>query len=138
MNTIKPWITAALIACAIPSAHAAIYKCQQGSQTVYSDKPCPNAQSVNTTNATSPNKADVYNAQARKLRDEAKINEAAAEKERQREMSERCASMAVDHNYLMNRANKYTNDPWWKKRAIDSAARLERECSKYLIPAGAQ
>lgn len=133
---------AASIACiatlAATPAIAAVYKCKQGTQIVYSDKPCPDAQVVDTTNGKPPTRLDQLNAQMRSNVDKLSIEQQAAQKELDRIKSARCAQMARDHNWTQSRAAKYINDPWWLNRTTESADKLNRECSDYLIPQGAR
>lgn len=119
-------------------ASAAIYKCQQGGQLVYSDKPCPSATTIDTTNGKAPPLADQYRARARSLREQAAVlNQEAAES---REAMERnaCQRTIRNHNWTMKTAAKYKNDEWWRAAGYDSEEHLLKKCGKYLIPTGAK
>ncbi|MCK9193971.1 MAG: DUF4124 domain-containing protein [Nevskia sp.] len=117
---------------------AAVYKCQQGTQTVYSDVPCPSAKIVDTTNGKTPTAADRYSAQARSLREQIKLDDAEYQAERDKKRREACMRRVRDNNWIQNTAAKYANDTWWKNKAADSAELLSNECSKYMMPTGAK
>lgn len=123
---------------ATTTTQAAVFKCKQGGQTVYSDQPCPDAKPVDTTNGKAPELADQYMAKARVLRDKAKVmgDELDAMRE-QRERAE-CQEMAARHNVTMQTAAKYQSDAWWVNRARSSAVNLNERCGKNLIPNGAR
>lgn len=123
---------------ATTTAHSAVYKCKQGAQTVYSDKPCPDAKIVDTTNAKPPTRLDQINAQMRSNVDKLSIEQQAAQKDLDNAKAARCAQMARDHNWTQSRAAKYINDPWWLNRTAESAEKLGRECGEHLIPQGAR
>jgi hypothetical protein len=118
------------------AVQAGIYKCQQGGQMVYSDKPCPQAKTIDTTNAAQPTASDYYLAKARSLRERAAIDKIEIDRQRDEQQRQRCQKMARDHNWTRTTAAKYANDPWWQNRAADSSVRLGDECGKYLTPAG--
>lgn len=119
-------------------ATASIYKCQQGGQTVYSDKPCPNAKAVDTTNGKPPPLADQYQARARALREQAATNTALAAEAREQKERKQCQRIIRDHNWTMQTAAKYKDDEWWRAEGFDSEDHLLKKCGKYLIPTGAK
>lgn len=124
------------------SAHAGIYKCQQAGKTIYSDKPCPQAQTIDTTNAKPPSPQDQAEASQR-AQINREIDQAYKRAQADAESSEieerrRCTRMLRDHNDTIKRVQKYQGKEWWRNRGLDSEARLQRECGRYLIPAGAR
>lgn len=125
-------------AAALPPAHAGVFKCHQGGAIVYSDKPCPDAKPIDTTNAAAPPLPDAYSAKARALRDQAKIIQADIDKRKDERRREICQQMARDHNWLQTRAAKYRDDPWWVNKVSDSFDRLEKACANYMLPQGAR
>lgn len=131
--------TAAAIVLVLTSGTAAaqVYKCQQAGQVVYSDKPCPNAKAVDTTNGKSPTLSDQYRAKARTLRDRSTLIQSELDKAREARERERCALIAKDANWTADRARKYKTDIWWQNAAAEDVATLNKQCGKYLIPAGA-
>lgn len=118
-------------------ARAAVYKCQQAGKTVYSDKPCPQAKTINTTNAKPPALADHYSARARQLRAEATISAAEAAEARADKERAQCAEIIRRHNSTMSDVVKYQDDGWWRERGLESEANVQRRCGKYMIPMGA-
>lgn len=135
---------ARLLICAAfsTSAHAGIYKCQQAGKIVYSDKPCPQAQTIDTTNAKPPSPQDQAEARLRaqynKEIDQAYKQAKADAEGREAEERRRCMQMLRNHNDTIKRVQKYQKDDWWRNRGLDSEARLHKECSRYLIPTGAR
>ena len=120
----------------LPSA-AGIYKCTQGAETVYSDKPCPQAKTIDTTNASTPTLEDQYRAKARSLREQAAINAVDAQEAREKKERINCQRTIRDHNWTMKTAAKYKDDEWWRNQGFDSEDHLIKTCGKYLIPSGA-
>jgi hypothetical protein len=127
-----------LFAIASVPAQAAIFKCKQGTEIVYSDKPCPDAKVVDTTNGKRPQIGDYYAAQARALRDKIKLADAEQQEARERQAGRDCLKRVRDDNWTQTTAAKYRDDPWWQNRAADSSERLSKDCSKHLIPQGAR
>jgi len=127
-----------IFAIAAAPAQAAIFKCKQGTAIVYSDKPCPDAKVVDTTNGKRPQMGDYYAAQARALRDKIKLADAEQQEARERQEGRDCLKRVRDDNWTQDTAAKYSDDSWWRNRAADSSERLARDCSKYIIPHGAR
>lgn len=127
-----------LSATAAAPAQAGIFKCKQGAEIVYSDKPCPGGKVVDTTNGKRPQLGDYYSAQARALRDKIKLADAEQQEERDRQTGRDCLKRVRDDNWTQTTAAKYSDDEWWKNRAADSSERLNKDCSKHLIPQGAR
>jgi hypothetical protein len=124
-----------LLACSSP-ALAGVYKCEKDGRPVYSDLPCPKAKPVDLTNGRAPDRADMYSAQARALRDQAAIADKAAQEARDRKQSKECDKILRDHNWTVATAAKYPDDQWWKNQVTDSTDNLNKRCGKFLIPGG--
>lgn len=127
-----------LSAAAAAPVQAGIFKCKQGTEIVYSDKPCPGAKVVDTTNGKRPQPGDYYAAQARARYDQMKLVDAAEQGARERQAGRDCMKRARDDNWTQDTAAKYRDDSWWQNRAADSSERLSRDCGKHLIPQGAR
>jgi hypothetical protein len=127
-----------LSAAAAAPSQADIFKCKQGTEIVYSDKPCQGAKAIDTTNGGRPQLGDYYAAQARALRDKIKLADAEQQEARERQAGRDCLKRVRDNNWTQTTAAKYSDDQWWKNRAADSRERLSKDCSNHLIPQGAR